>query len=65
MLRRGYSFSDTRDWVHTVSRVVGRTLPDSSSAPSDSSDHGSSGDALSPPPRVSNPPLRSAFGGNR
>jgi bifunctional non-homologous end joining protein LigD len=27
-VRTGYSFTDTRQWVHTVSRVVGRTAPD-------------------------------------
>lgn len=27
-VRDGYTFADTRDWVHKVSQAVGRTLPD-------------------------------------
>jgi bifunctional non-homologous end joining protein LigD len=27
-VRRGYSFADTREWVESVSRAIGRTVPD-------------------------------------
>jgi bifunctional non-homologous end joining protein LigD len=27
-VRQGYIFADTRDWVHTVSKAVGRTVPE-------------------------------------